>query len=265
MPSWLRASDRRGWCWFFWLLVMVIALAGGWCLAPAVAVPASSSIRTDSTVVRSDGAPAAATTTTVGQRAATQVRVTTPSGDLDENVADQLNYTQFEYTVVNALHHLNPKICLNEALSIGAANVVDILTLCTVEEVAGGRCTEVTGADIQSQLEQAGWSGTDYEAAQIAMKLPASYFNWTDGAGLVGHEAYEAALKVVPGIESVLGATARAGHLYLAGAAVVAELDDNVYAYVVLGSAPNQTCYGRAPGQYVYDFVGPYAEYITTL
>ncbi|KAK4538555.1 hypothetical protein CDCA_CDCA18G4580 [Cyanidium caldarium] len=261
MQSWLCTSERRGWCWFFTLLLMVMALTGGWCLAPAVAAPASSSISTDSTAVRSDGAAS----TTVWQRAAAQVRVTTPSGDLDENVADQLNYTQFEYTVVNALHHLNPKICLNEALSTGAANVVDLLTLCTVEEVASGGCTEVTGADIQSQLELAGWSGTDYKAAQIAMKLPASYFNWTDGAGLVGHEAYEAALKVVPGIESVLGATARDGHMYLAGAALVAERDDNIYAYVVLGSAPNQTCYGRAPGQYVYDYVGPYAGYITTL
>lgn len=200
-----------------------------------------------------------------GTIAAVAVRASSSGGVLSQDVAETLNYTHYEYTLLNALHHENPKICINEALTIGAANVADLLTYCSVEEVNSNTCHYVTPDLIRQTLEQYGFHGGDYVGVEMATSLPSSYFNWTYGEGLVGREGWKAALLQVPTLLDKLGPELRAQRLNLAGAGTAVLRTDLVYTFVVIGTAPNQTCYGDSPDQPVYNFGGPDSGYITTL
>ncbi|KAK4532676.1 hypothetical protein CCYA_CCYA13G3533 [Cyanidiococcus yangmingshanensis] len=199
--------------------------------------------------------------------AAAVVRVSASSsgGVLNEDVAETLNYTHFDYTLLNALHHKNPKICINEALTIGAANVADLLTYCSVEEIKSSTCHYVTPELIRETLAQAGFVGGEYVGVELATSLPASYFNWTLGEGLAGEKGWKAALLAMPTLLEKLGPELSAQRLNLAGAGTAVLRTDLVYTFVVLGASSNQTCYGDGPGQQVFSFGGPDSGYITAL
>lgn len=186
----------------------------------------------------------------VGQlRAVASPAANASSGpSINGTLAAALNYTQFEYTLVNALLSVDPDLCLNEALTVGASNVVDLLVLCTVHEVHVGNCSEASPSAIASALAAAGWSGTNFTGYPLAAKLPASDFNWTtpigeDGEGLRGRKAYEVGLSAAAKVIESLNATLESRVYRLAGSYAYVLRDDLVYAYVVIGNAPNQSCY----------------------
>ncbi|KAK4535166.1 hypothetical protein CDCA_CDCA04G1191 [Cyanidium caldarium] len=186
---------------------------------------------------------------------------TSHTDNLNENVAMTLNYTQFDYTLANALHKINPKICLNYDLTIAAENVADLLPSCTVDEVGADNCSSLTASSVREAFASAGWNSSDVQGVQLAASLPARDFNFTYGEGLVGRTGYEQGLRAAPQVVSKLRPYLEARRLNLAGVGSVSLLDDKVYAFVVIGEGGGQKCYGDEAGQPLYDFGGD--SYIT--
>lgn len=172
---------------------------------------------------------------------------------VNETSAASLNYSQYAFTLVNSLYHVNPKLCLNQVLTIGAANVVDNMVQCTVEEVTANNCSEIVPHEIGKSLFSAGWTSPNVTGFAMAVKLPAKYFNWTSpagesGMGLTGKKGFEAATLAVPKVVAALRSTLEAKEYNFVGAYSVPLLDDQVYTYVVLGQDPAQMCYSVAHG-----------------
>jgi hypothetical protein len=167
---------------------------------------------------------------------------------INATVAAALNYTQFEYTLVNALYEIDQSLCLNEALTMGAADVAAMLSECTVDQVNNGSCSYATKSAVESMFQTVGWSSPDFAGVALARKFPAAFFNWSGpagegGDGLRGIRAYAAALEVTDIVTRELGPAVRSGLYKLAAAGAVELLNDEVYAYVVIGKAAGQTCY----------------------
>ncbi|KAK4537897.1 hypothetical protein CDCA_CDCA14G3922 [Cyanidium caldarium] len=166
---------------------------------------------------------------------------------LNETIAFDLNYTQFDYTLINSLLVVDPRLCLNTALTVGAANAVELLVLCTVEEVQAGNCSTGQPANISYALHSAGWTGDDYRSVALAAHLPASYFNFSsligeETGGLYGEHAFHAALSASAFVMSKLNHTLMTHEYRFAGAAFAALASYEVYAFVVVGNSPDQHC-----------------------
>ncbi|KAK4531420.1 hypothetical protein CCYA_CCYA08G2277 [Cyanidiococcus yangmingshanensis] len=168
---------------------------------------------------------------------------TNRSRHLSDAVASALNYTQFEYTLANSLYQVNPRICLNYALSIAAANLADLLTYCTPEAVGNNNCSALTPGAIAQTLLSAGWTSTEIQLVDLAAKVPARYFNWSHADGLSGRQAYEVGLQAAPDVVRQLLPYLRRQELNLAGVGAVALHDDYVYAMVAIGAGSSQHCY----------------------
>ncbi|KAK4535163.1 hypothetical protein CDCA_CDCA04G1188 [Cyanidium caldarium] len=169
---------------------------------------------------------------------------------LNMTIAGDLNYSQYDYTLINSIMAVNPHLCLNYALTLAAADLVDMATLCTVAEVNANNCSQLTPNATTDTLRRVGWTSPSVTGVAIATHLPGRYFNWTSelgeaGTGLYGYKAYEAGLLAVPKLEAKLNSTLKAGRYNLAASYTVALLSDDVYSYVLLGESPDQHCYGE--------------------
>jgi hypothetical protein len=162
---------------------------------------------------------------------------------LPDAVAAALNYTQFEYTLANSLYKINPHICLNYALSVAAANLADLLTYCTPDQVGNNSCSALTPGAIARTLLAAGWTSTNIQLVDLAAKVPARYFNWSTSDGLSGLQAYHVGLQAAPYVVNQLRPYLHSGQLNLVGVGAVALRTDYVYAMVALGGDPSQHCY----------------------
>ncbi len=165
------------------------------------------------------------------------------SRHLADAVAAGLNYTQFEYTLANSLYQVNPRICLNYALSIAAANLADLLTYCTPDQVGANNCSALTPGAIAETLLSAGWTSTNIQLVDLAAKVPARYFNWSHADGLSGRQAYHVGLMAAPDVVRQLYPYLRSQELNLAGVGAVALHNDYVYAMVAIGADSSQDCY----------------------
>jgi hypothetical protein len=167
---------------------------------------------------------------------------------INETDAMALNISQYDFTIINSLAELDRKLCVNKALTIGAANVVDNMVECSIADVNAGNCSALTKPAIKSALATDGWTSPDYMGVAYAVKLPAHYFNWSSpyaygGEGLFGREAYEAALLVVPSMKRALHSALVSDRYKFIASYTAQMLNDQVYTYVVLGADPSQTCY----------------------
>ncbi len=167
---------------------------------------------------------------------------------INVTVAAALNYTQFEYTLVNSLVSMNPDICLNEALTMGASDVAAILTECTIAQVNNDTCSYARKSEVESMFRSVGWNSSDFVGVALARKFPAAFFNWSGpagegGDGLRGLRAFAAGLEVSDIVTRALGPTVHNGTYRFAAAGAVELLTDEVYAYVVVGNAAGQHCY----------------------
>ncbi|KAK4530987.1 hypothetical protein CCYA_CCYA06G1844 [Cyanidiococcus yangmingshanensis] len=167
---------------------------------------------------------------------------------INETIAAALNYTQFQYTLANSLLSIDPHICLNEALTMGAGDVAAMLTECTIAQVNSDNCSYASKSVIEPMFRSVGWDSSDFVGIALARKFPAAFFNWSGpagegGDGLRGIRAFAAGLELSDNITRGLGPALRSGSYKLAAAGAVELLNDEVYAYVVVGRAPGQTCY----------------------
>lgn len=170
---------------------------------------------------------------------------------INETDALALNISQYDFTIMNSLATLDHKLCLNKALTIGVANVVDNMVECSIADVNARNCSALKKPAVEEALATDGWTSTDYAGFAHAVKLPAHYFNWSSpyaygGEGLFGREAYEAALLVVPDIERALHASLVSDRYKFIASYTAQMLNDEVYTYVVLGADPSQSCFSAS-------------------